>query len=225
MQHAHLTAATPATGDGAQTPLRTAEASFMLDAAREAWRATGALNAAQLAVLDAAQVTVADLSGDSLGTAAGTLITVDVNAAGHGWFVDVQPAASTAFAPDANGVLRATPGSGAEAAMDLYSVLLHELGHTLGFTHLPEPEPGHVMSDTLEPGTRASMPQSLIWDEATGSFVDPDTALTLKAHGPPAPPPKEIVQTRDEDETSTEDRIAWAGAAKSFLDRFAAFFG
>jgi hypothetical protein len=33
------------------------------------------------------------------------------------------------------------------------------------------------------------------------------------------------VQTRDEDETSTEDRIAWAGAAKSFLDRFAAFFG
>ena len=36
--------------------------------------------------------------------------------------------------------------------MDLLTVLAHELGHILGFEH--DAAPGHLMSETLAPGTR-----------------------------------------------------------------------
>ncbi len=40
----------------------------------------------------------------------------------------------------------------ASGRMDLLTVLAHELGHVLGLEH--DPEPGHLMSDTLAPGVR-----------------------------------------------------------------------
>ena len=54
-----------------------------------------------------------------LGQTIGSAITIDATAAGWGW-----------------------------SAMDLHTVLLHELGHALGLVHEPE----GVMADKLAPG-------------------------------------------------------------------------
>ena len=66
-------------------------------------------------------VTVGDLPGLMLGQTIGSTITIDATAAGWGW-----------------------------SAMDLHTVLLHELGHARGLVHEPE----GVMAATLAPGER-----------------------------------------------------------------------
>ena len=85
---------------------------------------------------------VADLPNILLGLAAGHIIWIDQDAAGIGWFVDSTPDTDEEF----------EPGGAAAKRMDLLTVLAHELGHLLGFEH--DPAPGHLMSETLAPGTR-----------------------------------------------------------------------
>ena len=66
---------------------------------------------------------------------AGT-ITIDAAAAGAGWFVDPSPLDSTAF-----------PASQAAAGeYDLFTVLLHEEGHLLGFTEADPSFASHVIT-------------------------------------------------------------------------------
>ena len=51
-------------------------------------------------------------------------IVLDVNADGHGWFVDPTPLDASEFSD---------PNSAAAGKYDLFTVIAHELGHTLGF--------------------------------------------------------------------------------------------
>src|SRR5207248_4334630 len=62
------------------------------------WEAIG-LSPTQAAALEAVRGRVADLADGYLGAASvyGNTIYVDVNAAGHGWFVDPTPADDTEF--------------------------------------------------------------------------------------------------------------------------------
>ena len=61
------------------------------------------------------------------------VITLDNNAAGHGWFIDATPGGNEEFLPTSNpNVWVARPGSAAEGKMDMLSVLMHEYGHVLG---------------------------------------------------------------------------------------------
>ncbi|MFH1304683.1 MAG: hypothetical protein ABIK07_26825, partial [Planctomycetota bacterium] len=106
--------------------------SSLIDAAVDEWKtATGN---DQLAV----QVVVTDLGGQKLGE--GQILELDENgvpvkgriyidddAAGLGWYSSIE-----GLSFDSNG--QAIAGSVAEGHYDLYTVLLHEIGHAAGFT-------------------------------------------------------------------------------------------
>jgi hypothetical protein len=115
----------------------------VFDEAVVRWRALGA-SAEDLEFLNDLQVRIADLSGDQVGLAAPGVLWLDVDAAGHGWFVDVTPETDEEFVPD--GV--SSPAAG---KVDLMTVIAHELGHLLGFEHS---NGGDLMLATLPLGVR-----------------------------------------------------------------------
>lgn len=79
-----------------------------------------------------------DLAGDQLASSRDDgRILVDLNAAGHGWFIDDTPEDD------------ADMGEG----MDLLSALLHEIGHQLDYDH-DHAEEGSVMDPFLSEGER-----------------------------------------------------------------------
>ena len=96
------------------------------------------------------QIEVVNLAGDTLGRAAAGTIYIDVNAAGQGWFVDSSPADHSEFTVSSALTLIALPDSEAAGSIDLWTVILHELGHLLGYEH----ETDGVMQDSLAPGVR-----------------------------------------------------------------------
>lgn len=74
--------------------------------------------------------------GQSVGEGANAQITLDFNAAGHGWFRDSTPDTNEDFLPTSNPTIwQAKAGSAADGKMDMLSVLLHEYGHTLSLDH------------------------------------------------------------------------------------------
>jgi hypothetical protein len=112
-----------------------------LAAAKQRWIGAG-VSAARLAPVT---VQIADLPGTLVGLTTGTVITLDRDAAGWGWFTDTSSASANLFV---SGVAKA--GTAAAGRIDLLTVLVHELGHVLGFEHTAH----GVMEPTLAPGVR-----------------------------------------------------------------------
>jgi len=163
----------------------------LADAAIARWAATG-LSADQLAALDSVSIAVADLEGDQLGTFDNGQIILDVDAAGHGWFIDPTPADDLEFPNAANGTDLLTDPSLAPAGdMDLLTVLMHEMGHALGLDHDPA-NPHDLMSDTLVTGERR-VPDAGDVAQAT------DTADAAEAALPAAPRGTTLVWGADPD--------------------------
>ncbi len=94
---------------------------------------------------------VADLPGSMLGVEVPGRIVIDIDAAGHGWFIDATPESDEEFDILVDPSERqAGRGSVANGRADLLTALIHEFGHSLGMVHLEGEEFAHsVMNDTL----------------------------------------------------------------------------
>jgi hypothetical protein len=124
--------------DGAASTLTSQQVAALLPEAIHRWQMAG-VDTSALAGLD---VRIADLGGTTLGLAAGHTLWLDANAAGWGWFVDPTPWDDSEFT---------TPGDqGEQNHIDLLTVVMHEMGHVLGYEH----EATGVMQDTLSAGVR-----------------------------------------------------------------------
>ncbi len=101
-----------------------------------------------MASLHTATFLVTDLGDDFLGLAfVDGLIVIDDDAAGRGWFIDPTPGNDIEFLLSGN--------QGEHGRMDLLSVVMHELGHVLGFVDLDTTtNPDEVMAATLFTGIR-----------------------------------------------------------------------
>ena len=79
------------------------------------------------------EIVFADLPGNAVGQTIGNTITLDINAAGHGWFIDPTPGVNEEYVATSNpNEWVARVGSEASGKMDLLTVLTHEAGHVLG---------------------------------------------------------------------------------------------
>ncbi|WP_198000954.1 Calx-beta domain-containing protein [Gimesia fumaroli] len=167
-----------------------ASLNVLIEAAIDEWKtATGN---DQLAV----QVFVTDLGGQQLGE--GHILELDENgvpvkgriyidddASGLGWYSSIE-----GLAFDSNG--QAIAGSAAEGHYDLYTVLLHEIGHAAGFTTSYSAFTDHVFNngsgqvqfvgwDFVAPLTNDGLhiDESFFPNDLMGATLDPSTRKTI----------------------------------------------
>jgi hypothetical protein len=119
------------------------------------------LSADQQQALGQVEFRVADLPGAALGQAYGSTITLDVDAAGWGWFVEKGEGQSTTgengFFPSGSPLL--TLDSRLE--MDLMTAVMHELGHVLGYDDdFSDPDSDDLMNGWLDAGEERTLTTS-----------------------------------------------------------------
>jgi hypothetical protein len=135
------------------------EVDLLAAAAIARWSATG-LSQDQVDRLRGVSIRIADLPGAHLGVAYEDEILIDIDAAGHGWFVDATPEADEEFLLDSYGNLRlADPAL--SGRMDLLTVLAHEMGHVLGLEDIDlYGDASELMGDELSTALRRDVPGS-----------------------------------------------------------------
>lgn len=136
------------------------------------------LDSSVAAQLAGTPIVIGNLAPGLLGLATGNGILIDDDAAGAGWFVDLTPDADEEYQNLTSQGLAATSPA-ALGGVDLLTVVLHELGHVLGFEDLNEDlHQGDLMAETLAPNLRR-LPDEDSLDElfAEGHLLD-DLLLT-----------------------------------------------
>ena len=147
-----LLAANQAVASASTPALTQAELQPIVQEAIARWANAG-LNAAAVQKLTQAQFVISDLPGSYLGETVGNRVTIDVNAAGNGWFVDPTPASDEEFASSGSQQQLVAVDPRAVDRIDLLTVVEHELGHVAGLGDL-DPLAGNVMSGVLGTGVR-----------------------------------------------------------------------
>ena len=131
------------------------EVTAMAQAAIGRWAEAG-LSATTTAKLQGLTFEIADLPAGQLAVTRGSKITLDVTAAGYGWYFDSEPSNDNEFAvPVLDKELQTTDTSAADNRIDLLTVLMRQLGSQINFgkSTLSGP-PATLMENTLSPGTR-----------------------------------------------------------------------
>ncbi|MEM1198570.1 MAG: calcium-binding protein, partial [Pseudomonadota bacterium] len=122
-------------------------------AAVDQLEAAGLVDPNRAVELAEVKITVDDLPGAMLGAFSVDTVIVDVDAAGHGWFVDTTPQDNEEFVPSPDGGWVARADGPAAGRMDLLTTILHELGHAIHLPHAAH-DAADFMSTTLEAGAR-----------------------------------------------------------------------
>ncbi|WP_278466106.1 choice-of-anchor Q domain-containing protein [Gimesia maris] len=122
------------------------------------------LTAAQNAKLAQVDIEIVDLPEGVLSNTVHGTIYIDVNAAGYGWFVDDTPDDHSEFYATGPYTLVSVPyaTSNVLGKIDLWTVILHELGHLLGYDH----DDDGAMQESLAPSERRLMD----WEAETDAF-------------------------------------------------------
>jgi len=128
----------------------------IIAAAITRWTGSSLFDEAMLNRLDGVTFLIADLEGDALALAVDDTVIIDVDAAGHGWFIDDTPYQDSEFMPqNSDEVLTANESSDSYGDMDLLTVVMHELGHVFGYQDMdPETNDAEIMNETLDEGVR-----------------------------------------------------------------------
>ncbi|MGD8417386.1 MAG: hypothetical protein PVH91_10035, partial [Pseudomonadales bacterium] len=136
-----------------------------------------ATGAGLLDVLNSITVQVVDLADRALAQSdtGGATISLDPTAAGQDWFVDATPTANEEF--DSN--LLAIVAGAADGLIDLLTVLIHEIGHVLGFTHGSQLL---VMGPTLDLGQRVLL-DDLVTIDLSGAADTATIAVQVNGDG------------------------------------------
>jgi len=132
-----------------------------------------------LAALPAVTVVTDSLDGRDLASnnTDTDTITLDLNAAGYGWYVDDDATTVTEFSSlITNLEFRAPTGSALEGQVDLFTVLLHEVGHLLDVDHDANP----VMGAELSTGARIILGGTL---DLTAAIAPGAVTITIAVDG------------------------------------------
>ncbi len=141
-------------GAGGQPALTLEAAQALAEVARGIWADSGLVP--DTTPLDSIMVAIGDLDGAHLAETTETTITLDSDAAGHGWFVDATPLANEEFDATSHAHLfTGSIGGPVEDRIDLLTVMLHEMGNALGLTDYPGlGDPSYLMNALLDTGER-----------------------------------------------------------------------
>jgi hypothetical protein len=202
-------------------PLTLEVASPLLDEALARWALAGA-DPTALHRLRNLPLLVGNLAGSTLAIAGGNAIWLDRDAAGQSWYVDPTPSDDVEFA--------LAVGFDAQR-IDLLTVLMHELGHELGYAH--SEIVADIMHAELSPGVRKS-PTPV---DAALLEVLADTGRTLDQHSLQLAPPvgspvilnqqSASISRQLETLDPTSSRSLWNAPAerqRNWIDRVDAFF-
>ena len=139
-------------GNGAGADLTDAALQPLVEAAIARWAATG-LSADSVTAMKSVRFSITDLPSSELGVATKKAVTIDRDAAGHGWFVDSTPHVDEEFVLSSNGAALLAVDAEAVDKIDLLTVVEHELGHIVGFDDI-DTDTEELMCNALAVGTR-----------------------------------------------------------------------
>ncbi len=160
---------------------------------------------------------LSDLPGTYLGLTSklddGTWqVVIDPDAAGYGWFIDATPAMDEEFTETIPGrQFQATPGSPAAQHIDLFTAVMHEIGHVLRLPDLDDGQyPLSLMTNSLAPGERrvpsASDPVWAILDATPGLVGGGNLS---QPHGLQVSPPNYIVNGGFDVSDPSSSQFGW----------------